>query len=480
MLEKKNENWKMLRDSRVDREVGRVNIDNQLKMSEWKVILIGIRYKDVKVQYKVREDEVLAVYKAFVGRLVRNIMVIVRSQEIDGQCLKILNRREAGSRGDRRKMYVRHIVSTIDQYIKVWKMLLRVIQKMQKGKISRESKGKVFKERPGFVLGRGERDVLVLIEEKGKELVKVQRKKKGMYSRDGKRGQKDKEVVRVGGELEEYVLGVQIELLGVGLVGNGRKSVFVCRLACLGLNLKDGGQKEVDGCIQLYAAVLMVGKLFMLYNCQLKRKKEVDYLVVKRGMSEEDVELEVESLVERLNKQARKYLFSKVAAVKGKVRMLELLMDQISYRKAIKIREKEWQSKVQQLRDLDGVEVSLFKKGIRLRMDRVKGMVQDLLGDLEERMESELLFVRGQDLEGKGLIVDMNLLVDDQRRKTIRYLFITDKRNKGVNRGVLGLDRSRQLLKRVIREKKLRGKFIVRRVVDGGEEWDFNSRKQDG
>ena len=47
-------------------------------------------------------------------------------------------------------------------------------------------------------------------------------------------------VVKVRGQLEECVLGVLIEMMGLGLVGNGRKSVFICRLACLGLNLKDG------------------------------------------------------------------------------------------------------------------------------------------------------------------------------------------------------------------------------------------------
>ena len=77
------------------------------------------------------------------------------------------------------------------------------------------------------------------------------------------------------------------------------------------------------------------------------------------------------------------------------------------------MREKSWQSKVQWLRDLDGVEVGLFKKSVRLRMDGVKGMVWDLLGELEEKIKSELLFVGGWDLEREGLIVDMNLLVDD-------------------------------------------------------------------
>ena len=65
----------------------------------------------------------------------------------------------------------------------------------------------------------------------------------------------------------------------------------------------------------------------MLYDCWLKRKKEVDYLMVERGMSEDDVEFEVDSLVESLNEQAGKFFLSKIAAVKGKVRVMELLMN---------------------------------------------------------------------------------------------------------------------------------------------------------
>ena len=62
--------------------------------------------------------------------------------------------------------------------------------------------------------------------------------------------------------------------------------------------------------------------------------------MVERGMSEDDMELEVDGLVKRLNEQAKKYFLSKVIAVKGKVRVMELLMDWISYGKAIKMREK--------------------------------------------------------------------------------------------------------------------------------------------
>jgi hypothetical protein len=350
---------------------------------------------------------------------------------------------------------------------------------MWKCEVRSETEGKLFDGRPGFVLGRGERDVLVLMEEKGRELIGVWREKKVVHRGDVKRVWKDEEVVRVAGQLEECVLGVLMEMMGLGLVGNGGKSVFVCGLACLGLNLKDGGWKEVDGCTQVCAAVLTIGKLFVLYDCWLKRKKEVDYLMVERGMSEDDVELEVDGLVERLNEQAKKYFLSKVIAVKGKVRVMELLMDWISYGKAIKMREKSWQTKVQWLRDLDGVAVGLFKKSVRLRMDGVKGMVWDLLGDLEEKMKSELLFVSGWDLEREGLMVDMNSLVDDWRRKAIGYSFVTDERNGGEHGGVLKLDGSRWLLRRVMGEKKLRGLFMVRSVVDGREEWDFDRGKWD-
>lgn len=95
--------------------------------------------------------------------------------------------------------------------------------------------------RPSFVLGRGERDVLALMCEKGRELVSVWREKRRVCYGDVKWVWKDGEVVRVGGELEECVLGVLMELLGLGLVGNSGKSVFICGLACIGLNLKDSG-----------------------------------------------------------------------------------------------------------------------------------------------------------------------------------------------------------------------------------------------
>jgi hypothetical protein len=50
--------------------------------------------------------------------------------------------------------------------------------------------------------------------------------------------------------------------------------------------------------------------------------------------------MEVESLVERLNRRARELLFSKVEGLSRKVRVIELLMDWISYRKSIKMKEK--------------------------------------------------------------------------------------------------------------------------------------------
>jgi hypothetical protein len=125
MLEKKDENWKMLRDGRVDGEVGRVDVDNWLKMSGWKDILTGVRSENAKVWLRSvdvdggEEEEVLEVCESFVGRLVRTMMVVVRSKEMDGQCLKLLNRREVGGEGDGKKMYVGHLVSTLDWYAKV-------------------------------------------------------------------------------------------------------------------------------------------------------------------------------------------------------------------------------------------------------------------------------------------------------------------------------------------------------------------------
>jgi len=69
----------------------------------------------------VKEDkeEVLVVCKAFIRRLVRNMMVVVRSLDMEQQCLKILNRREASGKHDGRLMYVRHMVSTLEWYTKV-------------------------------------------------------------------------------------------------------------------------------------------------------------------------------------------------------------------------------------------------------------------------------------------------------------------------------------------------------------------------
>jgi len=70
--------------------------------------------------------------------------------------------------------------------------------------------------------------------------------------------------------------------------------------------------------------------------------------------------MEVESLVERLNGRARELLFSKVEGLSRKVRVMELLMDWISYRKSIKIKEKSWKSKIQWLVDFDGKMTALW------------------------------------------------------------------------------------------------------------------------
>jgi len=37
-------------------------------------------------------------------------------------------------------------------------------------------------------------------------------------------------------------------MLGIEIRGDSGKSVFVCSMACLGLNLNFGGWKEVDSC----------------------------------------------------------------------------------------------------------------------------------------------------------------------------------------------------------------------------------------
>ena len=66
----------------------------------------------------------------------------------------------------------------------------------------------------------------------------------------------------------------------------------------------------------------------------------MDLLVGERGMLEDQVEMEVESLVERLNGRARELLFSKVEGKSRKVRVMELLMDWISYGKSIEMKEK--------------------------------------------------------------------------------------------------------------------------------------------
>jgi len=47
-------------------------------------------------------------------------------------------------------------------------------------------------------------------------------------------------------------------------------------------------------------------------------------------------------------------------------------------------------------------------------MDGIKGIVWDLLGELKVKIKEELLFFeKSWDLEKKGLMVNINLLVDD-------------------------------------------------------------------
>ena len=83
MLEKKNENWEMLKNGRVDGEIGRVDVDNWLKMSRWKDVLKGVKMEKVKLWLEDVEEEGLVVCEAFVGRLVRNMMVVVRSSDME-------------------------------------------------------------------------------------------------------------------------------------------------------------------------------------------------------------------------------------------------------------------------------------------------------------------------------------------------------------------------------------------------------------
>lgn len=119
MLEKKNENQEMLKNGRVNSKIRRVDIDNQLKMSHQKDMLKGIKIEKVKLQLEDVKEEGLVVYKAFIRRLVRNMIVVIRSLDIEQQCLKILNRREASRKQDKKLIYIRQIVSILEQYIKV-------------------------------------------------------------------------------------------------------------------------------------------------------------------------------------------------------------------------------------------------------------------------------------------------------------------------------------------------------------------------
>lgn len=201
---------------------------------------------------------------------------VIRSPDMEPQCLLLLNRREAGRTQDGKPMYVGHLVSTLEWYVKVWKMLLRFVWRMWKGEMRSENGGVVFEGRPGFVLGSGEREVLEMMEMKGEELMKMWKEKKARFGGVVKDVWKDEEVKRVVGELEECVLDVWVEMLGIEMRGNRGKSVFVCSMACLGLNLRVGSWKELDRCTQVCAAVLTIRKLFVLYGCWLKRKKEVD------------------------------------------------------------------------------------------------------------------------------------------------------------------------------------------------------------
>lgn len=43
----------------------------------------------------------------------KNMMVVVRSGEMDSQCLKLLNRREVGGEGNGKPMYIGHLACTL-------------------------------------------------------------------------------------------------------------------------------------------------------------------------------------------------------------------------------------------------------------------------------------------------------------------------------------------------------------------------------
>lgn len=158
---------------------------------------------------------------------------------------------------------------------------------MQKGIIESKDKGILFKGRLDFVLGQKEKEVLSILEIRVEELIRVRKEKKRRFRKKGKNVQKDKEVKKIATKVKEYLLDLQVVMLGIEIRGDSKKSVFIYSIAYLGLNLKVSSQKEVDSYIQVYIAVLTLRKLFILYNHQLKRKREVDLLVIKRGILED-------------------------------------------------------------------------------------------------------------------------------------------------------------------------------------------------
>lgn len=83
ILEKKNKNQEILKNRRVNSKIRRVDIDNQLKMLRQKDILKGIKIEKVRLQLESIKEEGLVVYKAFIRRLVRNIIVVIRSLDIE-------------------------------------------------------------------------------------------------------------------------------------------------------------------------------------------------------------------------------------------------------------------------------------------------------------------------------------------------------------------------------------------------------------
>lgn len=87
-------------------------------------------------------------------------------------------------------------------------MLLRFIQRIQKGIIESEDKGVLFKGRLDFVLGQKEKEVLGVLEMRVEELIRVRKEKKRRFRGKGKDVQKDKEVKKITTKVKECLLNI--------------------------------------------------------------------------------------------------------------------------------------------------------------------------------------------------------------------------------------------------------------------------------